>query len=432
MIELPILHTGGDGPLIKLPSFDDLAYANVDAYNRTIAINPDIEALIAADAPIAFGLSGGKDGQAAASITTAYLDQVGHKGPRVALHSDLGKIEWRTSRLNCERQAELLNLELIVVKPLRDMVDRWRYRWECNIARYADLLCVKLIMPFSSSGMRFCTTDKIAPISTMLLNRFPGKHIISVTGIRRQESSRRATAPTSKYEKKFYRARARDGSRPATRGVSYHPILHWLEHAVYQHIFERGLPLHEAYTQWKMKRVSCCLCILMGREAILNSLENPEHHPVYRELVSLEVQSTFSFQSDDKWLADARPDLLDSRTRAFVAEAKERAKRREAIEATIPKHLLYTKHWPTVIPTPQEADLLARVRMEVADAVGIEISYTDPELIIERYNELMALKEQRRRKKARKSRNSGQPELMAGMDELLINAPAGPVQATLW
>jgi hypothetical protein len=73
---------------------------------------------------------------------------------------------------------------------------------------------------------------------------------------------------------------------------------------------------------------------------------------------------------------------------------------RECIEALIPKHLHYVKGWPTVMPTRAEAILLSEVRRSVADMMRIAIQYTEPDEILGRYAELMALNAERRKGKA--------------------------------
>ena len=75
-----------------------------------------------------------------------------------------------------------------------------------------------------------------------------------------------------------------------------------------------------------------------------------------------------------------------------LAGAKERARRREEVEARVPDHLLYEKGWPTVMPTPAEADLLAEIRSAVAAILGVEVGFTDGASVHARYAELMALK----------------------------------------
>jgi len=121
------------------------------------------------------------------------------------------------------------------------------------------------------------------------------------------------------------------------------------------------------------------------------STSDPSNHTVYRELVALEIASTFSFQGD-RWLGDVAPDLLTQGQRLALAEAKERARARAAIEGRIPKHLWYTKGWPTAMPTRPEAVLLAQVRREVAATVGLEIEHATPDGVLARYAELLAQK----------------------------------------
>ena len=163
-----------------------------------ISLTPEISAALADNCVVAFSISGGKDSVASAHATSVYLDSIGHTGPRVLIHSDLGAAEWQASLLQCELLAERLRLELIVVRREKgDMLARWQQRYRDNVARYVDLACVTLITPWATEAMRFCTSEmKVAPITQQLSIRFPGRQIISVAGIRRAESAKRKSAPT--------------------------------------------------------------------------------------------------------------------------------------------------------------------------------------------------------------------------------------------
>jgi hypothetical protein len=121
---------------------------------------------------------------------------------------------------------------------------------------------------------------------------------------------------------------------------------------------------------------------LASRADLLASSRCEYNQQVYRKIVELELESTFSFQSGH-WLADVALHLLS---------AKRRALQRELAEAEIPKSLLYAAGWPTRVPTVADAVLLANVRRRVADSVGIPIAYVEPEEIILRYGQLMDLK----------------------------------------
>jgi len=176
-----------------------------------IATTPTIDNLLSNHAPVAVGVSGGKDSDAAAFATVEYLDQLGHTGPRVLIHSDLGRTEWSESQPQCERLAARLGLELIVVRREKgDMMDRWLTRWANNCERYCNLECVKLILPWSTAAMRFCTSElKTAIICRELVKRFPGQTILSVAGIRREESDNRKNAPDLQAAKETHQRHAR-------------------------------------------------------------------------------------------------------------------------------------------------------------------------------------------------------------------------------
>lgn len=98
----------------------------------------------------------------------------------------------------------------------------------------------------------------------------------------------------------------------------------------------------------------------------------------------------------EAWLGDVAPDLLDGAARGALAEAKERAGQRQAAEALIPAHLLYEAGWPTVLPTHDEARMLADVRRRVAEAVGLAVGCLDADAVRERYAQLLSQSAARR------------------------------------
>ncbi len=159
-----------------------------------LAVTPEIAELLAADAPVAIGVSGGKDSQAAALATCAHLDAIGHTGPRVLIHSDLGSVEWNESLPVCKRLAAHLGLELIVVRRAAGgLMERWESRWQSSARRYAELSTVTLVLPWSTPSLRFCTSElKTHVIAAELRRRFRGRTFINVTGVRREESAARA------------------------------------------------------------------------------------------------------------------------------------------------------------------------------------------------------------------------------------------------
>ncbi|MGC4033648.1 MAG: phosphoadenosine phosphosulfate reductase family protein [Tepidisphaeraceae bacterium] len=295
--------------------------------NRSVATTPEVEVLIAADAPVAIGVSGGKDSSAVAIATVEYLDRVGHKGPRILIHSDLGLMEWQASLPMCQILADRLGLELVVVRREKGgMMERWEQRWADNVARYASLSCVQLILPWSTPDMRFCTSElKTDIICRALSRRYGGLTILSVTGIRRQESSGRAKAPIAKPEPKL------TSVTRVTQGVTWNPIIEWSIDDVFGLLRERGMPLHEAYTVYGTSRVSCFNCIMASDADLVAANKCVANHAGSRRVIRLETISTFGFKGN-RWLGDLVPDLLTLEERVNLRKAKDAAAYRATAE----------------------------------------------------------------------------------------------------
>jgi 3'-phosphoadenosine 5'-phosphosulfate sulfotransferase (PAPS reductase)/FAD synthetase len=365
--------------------------------DRGVEIDATITELLASDAPVAVGVSGGKDSCAAAIATVEHLRAIGHTGPIVLVHADLGdadpalNVEWDDSLPTCERLAAYLGVELMVVRrPAGGMMKRWLKRWENNLARYRSMACVKLILPWSTPSMRFCTSElKSAPIASALVKRFPGQQIISACGIRREEgrgreASARTNAPTSEQNTRLLNKRSR------TSGVNWNPIAAWTVEDVFAFCAARGFQMHEGYGLG-MSRISCRYCIMQDLSDQQVSASVPANAPVYRTLVDLEIASAFAFQGS-RWLGDIAPQLLSEAQRAGLVRAKKIASQRVVIEAQISNHLLYERGWPRVMPTAEEAVLLCRVRREVAALYDMAVTCTEPAELVGRYAYLMAQK----------------------------------------
>lgn len=342
-----------------------------------IAITDDIAAALAANAPVAVGVSGGKDSQAAALAVAAHLDRIGHTGPRLLVHSDLGAIEWEDSAAVCRVLAEHLGWELLTVtRAAGGLIERFETRWRNNVQRYADLACLKLILPWPTPGMRYCTSElKTDVICSALRRRFPHGPIVSVAGIRADESTNRARMPIAALSTKL--------SRKDAPGWNWHPIHDWNKDQVFAAIADAGLALHPAYTVFGCSRVSCAFCIMSSGADLAAAARAAANADTYRALVSLEARSGFAFQGS-RWLADVAPYLLDASMLDAIARAKAFAAIRVAAEATLPSEMLYVKGWPLRAPTEDEAGVIARVRCLVADAMDLQIDYRTADSVRER------------------------------------------------
>lgn len=352
----------------------------LDRLSPSIATAPEIDALLSANAPVAIGVSGGKDSHAAALATITHLDRIGHTGPRLLIHSDLGIVEWNDSLPMCDRLAQHIGIDLVVVRrKAGGLMERWESRWESSKVRYETLSTVTLVPCWSTPAMRFCTSElKTHVITAELKRRFPGQTIVNVTGVRRAESAARAKATIA-------------GADADGRIWSWRPIVDWSEQQVFAAIDRSGLPPHPAYREFGMGRVSCRFCIMSSIADLTAAAAQPEAHDLYRRMVALESTSTFAFQGS-RWLGDVAPQLLDGAQRTTLAVAKASAQMRVAVEKRITKPMLYVKGWPLRMLTDDEADVLAGVRREVCALLGFQPAFVDRASIHDRYAELLAAK----------------------------------------
>lgn len=356
---------------------------------RSIEVTPEVLQAINSCQPVAVGVSGGKDSAAVAFAADIALDRLGHTGPRLLIHSDLGLIEWADSLPACRRLATRLGWELVVVRRKRgDMIDRWRQRWNDNWNRYSRLQTLTLLLPWSTPKWRFCTSElKVGPISLYLSRRFTRSTILSATGIRREEGRAglseggRANAQTSKPEPKL-RCKGRD-----TTGYQWNPIAHWSEDDVWRFLAANNFEPHEAYTRFDARRVSCVFCIFSSEADLFIALEDSRNHEAYRAMCALELETAFSFQPG-RWLSDLRPDLLDAPHLPTPAEAKVIAAHRAKLDAQIPAHLRFKRKYPPHIPTIAEATSLANARQAISSLYARPIQFTDPQKILSRYQSL--------------------------------------------
>lgn len=360
----------------------------------TLTHDPAVDRLIADGAAVAIGVSGGKDSQAAALATVAYLDDVGHSGPRILIHSDLGMVEWKDSLSACRALAERLGLELVVVaRKAGGLMERWERRWELSRERYERLSTVTLVPCWSTPEMRFCTSEqKTHVIVAELKRRFGKRPIINVTGIRADESAKRAKQPAASMHK--------DG-----RIWDWRPILRWSVGDVFAAIAASGLAPHPAYHQFGMSRVSCRFCIMSNGLDLRSAAAQPEAHELFRRMVRLEAASTFAFQGA-RWLGDVAPHLLSHHELRDLRKAQRRAVLRIAAERRVTADMLYVSGWPTRMLTDDEADILAGVRREVSAIMGLQSQHLDRASIHERYAFLI---EEKRRKELRKTRRRRDP-----------------------
>jgi 3'-phosphoadenosine 5'-phosphosulfate sulfotransferase (PAPS reductase)/FAD synthetase len=351
-----------------------------------ILTTPEIDTLLGNGAIVAIGTSGGKDSGALALALTKHLDKIEHpRKDRVLIHSDLGLIEWPESIQWCHKTAEKIKTPLIIAKrKAGDMIQRWETRWQRNWERYLKLECIKVILPWSTPAMRFCTSElKTDVICSALKKRFPTGVILSACGIRAEESPNRAKAPVARLQKKL--------RRKTHPGYDWNPILHWKIEDIWAIHKEMNFPPHPAYNGYGSSRVSCSLCIMSSENDKLAALRHPQNHPAFLRLCQLEAASAFGFQRT-KWLLDLDPNLLeklDPETASKNEAAKTIMREREALEATLPESALFLpgKTQPNQKISREEAEQIARVRSGVLNLYKVQNPpFCDPGEIQETIN----------------------------------------------
>lgn len=355
-------------------------------------IDNTILAAVRRHAWFVFNLSGGKDSTASTHGAIALLDALGHPADRrIAIHADLGRAEWRSTPATVAAIAQRLSLPLIIVKrSAGDMVARWEQRFASGKRRYEALETYNLLGPWSSASLRFCTSElKVQVIGPELARRFRRQEIVSVLGLRREESTSRRATPISKADERF----ARTGNQAGTRMLVWHPAVDWTEAHVYAMHDRHGLPLHEAYASYGASRLSCAFCVLASLHDLGASAGAPDNHELYRHLVAIEATSTFSFQPR-RWLADVAPHLLPISLRHDLGRAKLRAAERRSVEAAMPADLRFVKGWPPRLPTQAEANAIAQARSLILAHHGLSNRFADSAAVMGRFSELLAARTQ--------------------------------------
>lgn len=107
-----------------------------------------------------------------------------------------------------------------------------------------------------------------------------------------------------------------------------------------------------------------------------------------------ETVASISKSDSHRWLADA-PRLLSAPLLDKVASTKALARRRRTLEAGIPRHLLFTKGWPTTVPTFGEATRLAAIRAEIGAMFAMTVDYAAGRDVVARYEALLVENEER-------------------------------------
>ena len=250
---------------------------------------------------IVVNTSAGKDSQAMLDYVVRLARAAGVLDRVVAVHADLGRVEWEGTRELAERQAKHYGVRFEVVKrEQNDLLDHVRERgmWPSSAARYCTsdhkrgpvrTLFTRLVSEWRRLEAEAAGTyiDGITPLPRA------GRpcRLLNCMGMRAEESPVRAKLPV-------FRA-----SSPATGGNGlrvvdvWHPIHGWTTEQVWSAIRASGVPHHRAY-DLGMKRLSCVFCIFAPESALM--IAGQHNRSLLREYVKVEDETGHAFRGTAK------------------------------------------------------------------------------------------------------------------------------------
>ena len=238
---------------------------------------------------ILINTSAGKDSQAMLDYVVRLAESLGVKDRVVAVHADLGRVEWGGVPELAEEQARHYGVRFIKVKRVtEDGVEQ-------------DLLeHIEDHGKFPGPQQRFCTSDhKRQPIYKVITSlarevrqklRARGSKrkpsLLNCLGLRAQESRSRAnTAPYRENEKRN------------TSLILVHdwlPIHEWKVEQVWETIHKSGVRHHWAY-DIGMPRLSCIFCFYAPRNALI--IAGKRNKDLLKEYVRVEAKIGHTFKS---------------------------------------------------------------------------------------------------------------------------------------
>lgn len=250
---------------------------------------------------IVVSTSGGKDSQTMLRKVVALAEAVGVKDRIVAVHADMGQVEWPgVPELAAEQAAHYGVRFEVVSRPqgdlLQHVLDRSatlkarakadppvpsptnRYctsdhkrdqiaKVMTNLANEARAEKGKAVMPWMKPSQRFCTSDHKRDQQAKLLTKLAGEtgkkrrvRILQCMGMRAAESPARAKL------RPFYLDKRTSNGRKTVH--IWLPIHEMTEAQVWADVKASGVRHHWAY-DIGMPRLSCCFCIYAPKAALV-------------------------------------------------------------------------------------------------------------------------------------------------------------------
>lgn len=232
---------------------------------------------------IVINTSAGKDSQAMMDYLFELATDLGIVSRLVAVHADLGRMEWSGTSELAERQADCYGIRFEKIKrPQGDILEHVEKRGM-----------------WPSSTTRYCTSDhkrgQVGKIITMLTRevaairdiKLEPVRILNCMGLRAEESPARAKkVPFSRLKRLTTQSRIVD---------EWLPILSWKVQDVWSRIRESEVEHHPAY-DIGMPRLSCVFCIFAPKNALV--LAGKHNRELLNEYVQVERKIEHRFRVD--------------------------------------------------------------------------------------------------------------------------------------
>ena len=224
--------------------------------------------------------SGGKDSQTMMRVVVDLAKAAGVMDRVVAVHADLGRMEWEGTRELAEKQARHYGL------PFRVESRRTASGDSQNLLEHVEARGM-----WPSSTTRYCTSDhKRGPIGrtiTAITKGIDGARVLNCLGFRAEESPARAKRPAFAVNERASNTR---------RTVhDWLPIHNWTENEVWENIEASGVEHHRAY-DLGMPRLSCVFCIFAPKAALI--LAGKHNRELLSDYVAVEKRIDHTFRKE--------------------------------------------------------------------------------------------------------------------------------------
>jgi 3'-phosphoadenosine 5'-phosphosulfate sulfotransferase (PAPS reductase)/FAD synthetase len=280
-----------------------------DIHNYT-----DLLRFIASQDVIAVSTSAGKDSQAmldyvyrlAVDAAPYCNDKRARAGIMpvdriVAIHADLGEVEWQGTAELARKQAEHYGVRFVICSRIGGVATKTGKTYKAGETFGSILDYAMRKRRYPSSTQRWCTSEfKRGPILkqfTALAAEMPEHirsrrpvRILNAMGLRAEESPARAKKEAWAVSK-------------STRNqhiTTWLPIHDWTVGQVWSAIHEAGCSklIHPAYTEHGMSRLSCAFCIFAPKSQLLKA--GHANTDLLRKYVSVERLTGFQFRGNPK------------------------------------------------------------------------------------------------------------------------------------